>query len=150
MTVREKVIKGLECCIGDTRTDLPNLCTICPYARGSYATQNCSGQLRGDALALLKEQKPKIMTLNEVDALGDDAIVWLECLYTIDGKNTTILKPAIYQPKNSGPEEDGYYCVVSSWGQSGFYHKYSYMGEWRCWTSRPTDEQREAIPWLTT
>ena len=54
----EKVIKGLECCLGDTRSDLSNLCTICPYAKGSYATQNCSKQLREDALALLKEQEP--------------------------------------------------------------------------------------------
>ena len=96
---------------------------------------------------LSKEQEPRVMTLEEVDALGDNAIVWLECLYFIDGKNTTELKPAIYQADNSSPEEDGYYCVVSSWGKSGFYHKDSYMGDWRCWTSRPTDEQREATPW---
>ena len=51
---REKVIKGLECCLGDTRADLPNLCTICPYAHGSYATQTCGKKLREDALALLK------------------------------------------------------------------------------------------------
>lgn len=101
------------------------------------------------AIEALKAQEPRVMTLEEVDALGDNAIVWLECLYFIDGKNTTKLKPAIYQPNNSGPEEDGYYCVVSSWGQSGFYHKDNYMGDWRCWTSRPTDEQREATAWKT-
>ena len=95
----------------------------------------------------LKAQEPRVLTLEEVDALGDNAIVWLECLYTTDGKNTTILKPAIYQAENSCPEGDGYYCVVSSWGNSGFYHKDNYMSDWRCWTSEPTDEQREAIPW---
>lgn len=55
---REKVINGLECCLGDTRADLPNLCRICPYAHGSYATQTCVKKLRKDALDLLKEQEP--------------------------------------------------------------------------------------------
>lgn len=25
--------------------------------------------------------------------------------------------------------------------------RYSYNKKWRCWTSRPTDEQREAVKW---
>lgn len=55
---REKVINGLECCLGDTRADLPNLCRICPYAHGSYATQTCVKKLRKDAIDLLKAQEP--------------------------------------------------------------------------------------------
>lgn len=90
------------------------------------------------------------MTLEELDALGDSAIVWLECLYTVDGMKTTTLQPAIYQPENSGQEEDGYYCVVSSWSHSGFYHKDNYGGDWRCWTSRPDQATREATPWRNT
>ena len=65
MTDREKVVKGLECCLGDTRTDLPNLCTICPYAHGSYATQTCGKKLREDALALLKAQEQKCRECGE-------------------------------------------------------------------------------------
>lgn len=29
----------------------------------------------------------------------------------------------------------------------GFYDEYMYT--WRCWTARPTDEQRKAVPWKT-
>ena len=100
-----------------------------------------------ERIGKLKAQEPRVMTLEELDALGDNAIVWLECLYTFDGMKTTTLQPAIYQSENSSPEEDGYYCVVSSWSHSGFYHKDNYGGDWRCWTSRPTDAQREATPW---
>lgn len=67
MTKRDKVIKGLECCLGDTRADLPNLCTICPYAHGSYATQTCGKKLREDALALLKAQEAVVMAGTELD-----------------------------------------------------------------------------------
>lgn len=58
MINREKVIKGLACCLGDIRTDLPNLCTICPYAHDYYATQTCGKKLKEDALTLLKAQEP--------------------------------------------------------------------------------------------
>lgn len=100
-----------------------------------------------EVMNYLSAQEPRVLTLDELDALGDNAIVWLECLYTVDGMKTTTLQPAIYQSENSGPEEDGYYCVVSSWSHSGFYHKDNYGGDWRCWTSRPTDEQRRAESW---
>jgi hypothetical protein len=141
---REKVIKGLECIAGYIV-----FCANCKYSdvNGSGRGDRCKRDCAKDAIALLKAQAPKVMTLEEVDALSDDDIVWLECLYTFDGKKTATLKPAIYQSDNSSPEEDGYYCVVSSWGQSGFYHKDNYMGDWRCWTSRPTDEQREKVKW---
>ena len=139
MTDREKVIKGLECC-----SSAEECGKQCPYWDDKGA---CRTHLEADALALLKTQEPRVMTLEEVDALGDDDIVWLECLYTFDGKKTATLKPAIYQSENSGPEEDGYYCVVSSWGQSGFYHKDNYMDDWRCWTSRPDQATREAVKW---
>ena len=138
----EKVIKGLECCIGDTRTDLPNLCTICPYARGSYATQNCSKQLREDALELLKSQESHLIPYEKLD---DYEVVWLQ----IRGFEAEAggLTPWIqtddhkwfspYFPANS----DGTYL-----------YRYeqtfdSYGEKVRAWTSRPTDAKMEAVKW---
>lgn len=153
--LREKVVAGLAACMPQTEADAATSCSGgCPYFEnpccGDYQDNdhvNLPIRLIEDVRKLLKAQEPRVMTLEEVDALADDAIVWLECLYTVDSKNTTTLKPAIYQPENSSPEEDGYYCVVSSWGKSGFYHKDSYLGDWRCWTSRPTEAQRETVKW---
>ena len=63
MTEREKVIKGLECCIDklDTVTNKTHgfNCTACPY----FKRCDSSGYLVGlplmkDALALLKAQEP--------------------------------------------------------------------------------------------
>ena len=52
MTDREKVIKGLECCIKG------NTCSSdCPYFNGVPMTDGeCITALQADALALLKEQ----------------------------------------------------------------------------------------------
>ena len=52
----EKVIKGLECCIVDN-----NEPCNCPYCGDG----GCIGSLMRDALALLKAQGPRVMTLEE-------------------------------------------------------------------------------------
>ena len=100
-----------------------------------------------DGCELKEAQEPRVMTLEEIDALEDSALVYIECAYFFDGQRKTVIKPAIYQADNSSPEEDGYYCIVSAWAQSGFYNVDSYGIDWRCWTSRPTDAQREVTPW---
>ncbi len=97
------------------------------------------------AIEALTAQEPRVLTLDEVEMLGDDGIIYLECRYIVDGR--TEVKPAIFQPDNSSPEEDGYYCVVSSWEKSGFYHKDGYNCEWRCWTSQPDEKARVETPW---
>lgn len=56
MTEREKVIKGLECCVWTDERLLTD-CENCPYSNG----RGCCNSLRGlhmDALALLKEKEP--------------------------------------------------------------------------------------------
>lgn len=139
MPDRENVIKGLECCLGDTRADLPNLCTICPYAHGSYATQTCGKKLREDALALLKAQEPRVMTLGQVRDEADH----------------------MYLEKHSKTGSDLYGCAIrGDWDGYGIEllmseydtarERWSDYGKtWRCWTSRPTDKQREATAWKT-
>lgn len=57
MTEREKVIKGLECCMGN-----PNFCDICPYAGTGDETHHreyCNVKLNKDAIALLKAQEAR-------------------------------------------------------------------------------------------
>ncbi len=107
----------------------------------------CTAVLTRETWCPLQSQEPRVMTLEEIDALEDGGLVYIECAYSIDGQRKTVIKPAIYQADNSSPEEDGYYCIVSTWAQSGFYSVDSYGIDWRCWTSQPTPEQREAASW---
>ena len=135
------VIKGLECC---THEKKPN-CADC-YQQGPGFGFTCQENLMRDALELLKAQQPRVMTLEEIWDRGDDEPLFLE--YTLPTKS--VLRPAIFQPDNSDEGGgDGYMCVVSAWCASGFYNRKEYGKTWRCWTARPTDEQREATPWET-
>jgi len=56
MAEREKVIKGLECCmVGDGHSPK---CELCPYATVGDDTCQTMDGLFADALALLKAQEP--------------------------------------------------------------------------------------------
>ena len=62
MPDREKVIKGLECC---TRGDV--CFSDCPYFKEvPMADGRCITAVQADALALLKEQEARVLTLDEV------------------------------------------------------------------------------------
>lgn len=92
MPDREKVMKGLECCISpNTQVN----CLECPYGRERNYRTECIRPLMRDALALLKEQEEKIESLTE------DIEVWkkrykvmvLECKSSDDpNKEPAIVK----------------------------------------------------------
>ena len=137
MAEREKVIKALEHCVEklDTVTNKAHgfNCTICPY----FADCDSTGYLVGlplmlDALALLKAQEPRMMKVGEVrNWVHSDRTtrepIFIEmrsgvCAWIIDDEIREI----------PGAEN-----LTSD----------SYSKTWRCWTSRPTDGQREATAW---
>lgn len=88
----------------------------------------------GMAIEALKAQVPRVMTLEEVQA-------------------HKIGEPLFYESRIIYP------CwVIRLKDEKGRIHFFGYVGNifkdkseygirWRCWTSRPTDAQREAILW---
>ena len=57
MNDKEKVIKGLECCIQcETQTAWGFVCTECPYIKDNHL-ETCTASLFRDTLELLKEQE---------------------------------------------------------------------------------------------
>lgn len=117
------------------------------YINGNW--QPCIGDyieaINNLPAAAPKAHEPRVMTLEEIKALPD--YVFLEdrdISHAFSIK--TISRPALPQlvfVNISGEEcvgfrgPDGDTSLVTS----------RYRVEWRCWTSRPTDEQREATPW---
>lgn len=91
-----------------------------------------------DALELLKEQEPRVLTLEELEKhcaektpfmFSENAPVYIE--YCIE------------RPWNVrwGTAE-----TIRSWlGSVEIYNDYG--KDWRCWNTRPTDEQRKAVKW---
>ena len=93
------------------------------------------------AIDALKAQEPRVMTLEEVVArCGEPA--YLESrnsrkstyvlIYDVqEGMGITGVRIGLTQPGH-----------ITIWPARDLYGV-----KWRCWTARPTDEQREATPW---
>ena len=133
MVDREKVIRGLEWCI---KLD-GNGCSLeCPYLAGK---KPCPNVMLRDALALLKEQEPHVLTLEELRDVGQ---VW-----------KISAPPYLWLDKNRS-----IYNTISFWcawrdiyemihGRHDKYTDENYGSEWRCWTARPTEEQMRDTKW---
>ena len=137
MAELEKAIKGLECCILRDPDDHAR-CSQCSYE------SNCVNRLKMDALELLKAQVPRVMPLEELWHM-EHKPVYLERknsrLYMTEP--SIVLKTERCYIPSVG---DGYILMR----ENKIHDKYwacDYNKTWRCWTSRPTDEQREAAPW---
>ena len=138
MPDREKVIKGLECHKRAMYGEVDEhgmACNTCPYK--DMETTCCStteGRLIEDALALLKAQQPRVLSREEMKALNRYAIVWYENINTEDAL-----------PRIANYVSD--YGVHFTDGAIWRFDADRYGSVWRCWTARPTDEQRKAVRW---
>lgn len=96
------------------------------------------------AIALLKAQEPRVMTWQEiVDTAPQMPFIWLESKENNDRVFQSILFKTWLL--------DSIVTIITVMTQGWLFEGYhvDYGKTWRCWTSRPTDEQREAIPWMT-
>lgn len=87
---------------------------------------------------------PRVMTLDLQPAEWEDKVIWLE----IKGKKPI---PCLFR-KCCDRMMFGRYERIMSFdaigsSKEGGYFLRNYGVNWRCWTSRPTDEQRRAEPW---
>lgn len=150
----EKVVKGLECCLPETQEQAVLSCAACPYDPCRFSV-SLSINLLDDVRKLITAQQERIkeleagqtarvMTLEEVK---DNEVMYLEDFTEPDDGVEPIIRPAVnVEAKNGGivmldsvAWDEGFIFVVDS----------EYGKTWRCWTQRPTDEQREAAAWTT-
>lgn len=125
MAEREKVIRGIECC-------LDGLCECCPY-NSSDGPGGCKDKLMVDALSALKEQEPRVLERTELTSWG--GVMYLEeCgLYPVAAELDRLGSLYnFYVLRFDEPFEQ----LPSQYGKT-----------WRCWTSRPPYEKRKEIPW---
>lgn len=98
-----------------------------------------------DAIALLKAQEAKVLTLQMSESEWREKVLYLE---QNDKKN---IEPCLLFGKQEKKmfgktEQIIQFLLFGRSGVRGF--TFSNCGKkWRCWTSRPTDAQREATPW---
>lgn len=114
----KKVIEGLE------------------YLNIVYAFRGDDAVCLGDALELLKSREPRVMTLEETKAFGWD-YCYLEEL-RLPGKEYRAVCGDYALTCITWP------CTTSMRIQHG---DGNYNKTWRCWTEKPTEEQRKAVEW---
>ena len=89
------------------------------------------------SVELLKEQEPRVMTRLEIEQ-SEECIVWFEddqfnCYALVDG----------IDQRNS-------WVWLNTVGNMGLQQRRdceNYGKRWRCWTKRPTEDQRKAVKW---
>ena len=91
-----------------------------------------------DAITLLKAREPRVLRVEEVVLLKQNDVVWLE------DYNKKDVIPAIVS--RMGPMVICIEFALSDRFISVGYDDYG--SRWRCWTSRPTNAQREAMSWI--
>lgn len=87
--------------------------------------------------ALSKAHEPRVMTLDEVVITEPGTVIWLE-----DYDKPTII-PGLVDRVFIWTKVIDFQLVQRTVTAD----LDVYGTTWRCWTSRPTDEQREATPW---
>ena len=123
MADREKVIKEFELFIKEFHP----ACT----------SEGVELDMLREVLALLKEQEPRVMTRLEIEQ-SEECIVWFED----DQFDSYALVDGIDQ-------RNGWVWLIIvgniSLQQRRDYENYG--KKWRCWTKRPTEDQRKAVKW---
>lgn len=141
----EKVMKGLGCCSQGAKepyTPTIRYCAECPYLKSEIP---CTRALARDALELLKAQEPRVLQIKEMAFLG--IAVFIETNGDLEGKGTDLFLAIPYIYAVSQNMLGGYIAFVD--GNTDVYdlQAIDYGKLWRCWTARPTDEQRKAVKW---
>ena len=153
MPDRAKVMKALDLC---SKGKELLYCDECPYKIDDYTCD--SKGLAADALFFLKEcdscadktsnaiqnlqaklkvQEPRVMTLDETIASCENP-VWLE-------ENTLQGSYGAWGVVKGVREK--YNAVTIGGVRFGYWPRAKYNISWRCWTERPTEEQRKAVKW---
>ena len=94
-------------------------------------------EMYNDVIALLKAQIPRVMTFDEVMS-GETEIAWTEA-DSEDGDYKWFYPGLIFHRDEKF--ESCFMGVICEGGRD------NYGKEIRCWTSKPTDEQRKATKW---
>lgn len=130
MIDREKVLTWLTIC-GKNR-DCSGCCPYLGELCGEDEMSRCREDLMADALELLKEQEARLLTQHEI--IGYNGYIWKEYKEV-----STMAVSEIKMGLERIPYDGEYKVKNMNWA--------TYKKLWRCWTAKPTEEQRQAVKW---
>ena len=134
------------------------VCRKCPYANECEEGEGLlagSAHLAADALAMLQEQEPRVLTMSEVKHIGADnhsafkndglTVMWLEEFGKQNSLHVVILK----WDEDDWSGNPNNFVNVYYFGTDEFdqFSLTDYNETWRCWTDKPTEMQRMGAAW---
>ena len=142
----EKVCKGFECCLIETQEHDELSCADCPY-NPCGLTVCLPISLIDDVRKLITAQQERIkeleagrtarvMTLEEVHEMA-----WDYCYIEEEVIKDNVLQKYCGKHRIKCITWPSIASCVLTFGDD------AYGKRWRCWTQRPTDEQREKVDW---
>ena len=134
----DKVLKAWECCNPFNRR-----CFECPYEDVCFH-DNFDRVAIADMVVLLKEQQTRLLTFEEVKDHYSVPVSKLQIEKYNDYAED--IKPLYFE----FPNPDGWVLHWRGYDKVSTYLREwekDYGRTWRCWTDKPTDEQRKAEPW---
>lgn len=135
MTDREKVRRQFEEFAAITEPGMPQCVTI-------------SAETVRDVLALLKEQEPRLLTLEEVCNLKYDDVVYYQGINTNFVESAIVLHGEKMVPEiNTRVVQFRHAAGTGGWTGINNADLNGYGKKWRCWTSRPSPEQMRETKW---
>lgn len=107
-------------------------------------------QIEAKALASVMrraEPKNRVLTLDEIREMEDNSqfnwvLIWVESQSKINTKEYCLVQSCIqYIVDNE------FSFVYPAWEGNDLFRAEVYKKTWRCWLRRPTEKERETVPW---
>lgn len=126
MLTVDEIRDAIEICESDAG------CARCAYKE----KKDCCKALMTDALHMIREMTPRVMTAEEIINLRKNADVFVET------RDETRLKwlTKVNQTRRSAFFDRGSFLIQFSMRD--------YNARWRCWTGLPSGEQRKNAVWM--
>jgi len=112
-------------------------------ANGVMFAETVINMLRGEINQLRKAQEPRVMCAAEVAACPKGTVLWVEEAQGVVWN----LFPLEIEISSTHPNTGTDYLFFITYHDVRKFECSEYNQTWRCWTQRPTDEQRRAEPW---
>ena len=145
MVEKEKVMRGLVACAGGIGS-----CDTCPYSYKGSMMCDRKGLMR-DVITLLKEQEPRMLSLGEAiggkNGLEIDPYVFVEIKGREDIFIGSVNDASHYNYPDLRFGVGECFQINRSFPASKIYFNTDYMKTVRCWTHKPSKEQRMAAKW---
>ena len=125
-----------QCMLRNAHGDCDRACASCDLVQDDGELH----EMYTEVIALLKAQEPRVMTLEEVNRLEQNEVVWLE-----DNGIKEVIPAITVEHSHRYAQQS--VCLMIVENPRLWVETFDYNGRWRCWTSEPTKEQREAAKW---